>query len=199
MSLVKNFPTLWRETEEENWTRINWWLLEEKYWWKVVNEKPLDPRGVLGGKLMPYDWGLKSWGSRDFERSFDEGWMEVMCSYVQSHAVTCIAAENIKRGSYPNLFKNMIKFKRSSVRFSLFVSAVGWSSLSLFGRSSQFDCWSSHRWCGVNSRWSYGWLVRIVFVEWADKLSKVLDYWSWLPGILFLWISFPWDQIVEIW
>ena len=74
---MKNLSTLLRETKEENWTRINQWLLR-----KVVDEKPPDPGGVLGGKPTPYDWGLKGRESWHFEGSFDEDWLEVMYSHV---------------------------------------------------------------------------------------------------------------------
>ena len=183
---MKNLPTLWWETEEENRTRINQWLLKERYWWKIVDEKSPDPGGVLGEKPTPYDWDFKSRGSRDFEGSFNEGWMEVTYSHVQSHAVTCIAAGDFERGSYPNSSKNTIKFKCSSVCLNSFVSAIGWLSLLLFRRSSRLYCWSSHQWCGVNSRRSRSWLVRMIFVKQANEFSEVLDCWSWLPGILFL-------------
>ena len=93
----------------------------------------------------------------------------------RSLTVTCSAAEDVERGSYPNSSKNTIKIKRSSVLFSSFVSAIGWSSSLSFGRSSRLDCRSSHRWCGVDSRRSRGRLVRVVFVERADELSEVLD------------------------
>ena len=99
----------------------------------------------------------------------------VMCSYVQSRAVTCNAAGCVKRVSYLNLSKNMIKIKRSSVLLSLFVSAVSWSSSLSFERLSGRDCQSSHRWRGVDSRRSRGRLVRMVLVERADELSEVLD------------------------
>ena len=78
-------------------------------------------------------------------------------------------------GSYPNLSKNMIKIKCSSVLFSSFVTAVGWSSSLSFGRPSRLDCWSGHRWCGVNSRRSRGRLAKMVLVERADELFEVLD------------------------
>ena len=185
MSLVKNLLTRWRETEEENRTRITRWLSRERYWWKVVDEKPPDPGGVLGGKPTPYDWGLKGRGSqfrhetwKSKSRSLNEGWLEVTCSHVQCGWGCWIWI-------YPNSSKNTIKIKRSSVFFSLFVSAVGWSSSLLFERLRWLDCWSSRWWCGVNSRRSRGWLVRMILVERADKLFEVLDRWSWLSGILF--------------
>ena len=66
---------------------------------KVVDEKPPDPGGVLGGKPTPYDWGLKGRGSRARHetweskgRSFDEGRLQVTCSHVQSRQV-CWAQE----------------------------------------------------------------------------------------------------------
>ena len=93
----------------------------------------------------------------------------------KSRVVTCIVAEDVERGSYPNLSKNTIKFKCSSVLFSSFVSAVGWSSSLSFGRSSWLDCRSSHRWYSVNSRRSRCRLVRVVLVERADELPEVLD------------------------
>ena len=93
----------------------------------------------------------------------------------KSRAVTCSAAENIERVSYPNSSKNTIKIKHSSVLLSLFVSAVGWSSSFLFERLIGRDCWSSHWWRSVDSKRSRGWLVRMVFVERADELSEMLD------------------------
>ena len=70
---------------------------------------------------------------------------------MQSRAVTCIAAEDIECRSYPNLSKNTIRFKRSLDSFSLFVNAIGWSYVLLFGRSSRLDCRFSHWWCNINS------------------------------------------------
>ena len=173
------------------WTKINQWLLRERYWWKVVNEKPPNSRGVLRRKPTPYDWGLKGQRSRDFEGCFDESWLKITCSYMQSRAVSCIAAEDVECKSYPNLSKNTIKFKRGSVCFSSFASAVGWLSLLLFERLCELNCRSSHWWCSVDSRKSRGWLIEMIFVEQVDNFSAVLDRWSWLPGIFFLWISFP--------
>ena len=94
---------------------------------------------------------------------------------MQSHALTCSAAEDVECVRYPNSSKNTIKIKRSSVLFSLFVSAIGWLSSLLFRRSSRLNCRSSHRGCGVDSRRSRGRLVRMVLVERADELSEVLD------------------------
>ena len=159
---------------------INQWLLKERYWWKVVDEKPPDPRGVLGGKPTPYDWGLQGRGSMFWWRSAGSHVQSraVTCSHVQSRAVTCSAAEDVERVSYPNSSKNTIKIKRSSVLLSLFVSAVGWSSSLSFERLSGRDCRSSHWWRGVDSKRSRGRLVRMVLVGQADELSKVLDRWS---------------------
>ena len=109
------------------------------------------------------------------DQCFDEGRLEVMCSYVQSRVVTCSATEDVECVRYQNLSKNTIKIKRSSVFFSLFVSTIGWSSSLSFGRSSRLDCRSSHWWCGINSRRSRGRLVKMVLVERADELSEVLD------------------------
>ena len=55
------------------------------------------------------------------------GWNSraVTCSHVQSCVVTCNAAEDVKHAIYPNLSKNTIKIKRSSVLLSPFISAVG--------------------------------------------------------------------------
>ena len=105
------------------------------------------------------------------------GWKSraVTCSHMQSRVVTCSAAEDVKCVRYPNLSKNTIKIKRSSVLFSSCVSVVGWSSLLLFRRSSRLDCRSSHQGCGVDSRRSRDWLVKRVRVEQADELSEVLD------------------------
>ena len=98
-----------------------------------------------------------------------------MCNHMQSRAVMCSAAKDVECVRYPNSSKNTIKIKCSSVLFNSFVSAVGWLSSLLFERLRGLDCWSSHRWYGVDSRRSRGWLLRMIFVEQADKLSKVLD------------------------
>ena len=45
----------------------------------------------------------------------------------------------------------------------------------LFKRFGGPGCWFSHQWCGVDGRKSCCRLVRMVFVEQADELSKVLD------------------------
>ena len=95
---------------------------------------------------------------------------------MQSRAVTCSAAEDVECVRYPNLSKNTIKIKHSSVLFSSFVRAVGWSSSLSFGRPSRLDCRSGHRWCGVDSRGSRGRLVRMVLIEQADELFEVLDH-----------------------
>ena len=89
----------------------------------------------------------------------------ITCSHVRSRVVTYSAADNVDHVSYPNLSKNMIKIKHSSVFLSLFISAVGWSSSLSFERLSGRNCRSNHRWCGVNSRRSCDRLVKMVFVE----------------------------------
>ena len=144
MSLVKNLPTRWQKTKEENRIRITWWLLREKYWWKVVDEKPPDSREVLERKLTSYDWGLKGRGRRfrhetwkSKGRCLDEGWLEVMCSHAQCGCRCWV-------WSYPNLSNNTIKIKRSLVLFGSFVSAIGWSSSLFFRRLSGLDYRSSH-------------------------------------------------------
>ena len=48
-----------------------------------------------------------------------------------------------------------------------------WSSLLSFG--GEFDCWPSHQWRGVDGKRGRRWLVRIVLVERAGELPKVLD------------------------
>ena len=58
----------------------------------------------------------------------------------RSCAVTCSAAEDVKRRSYPNSCKNTIKIKRSSVFFSSFVCVFGLLSSLLFERLSGLDC-----------------------------------------------------------
>ena len=84
-------------------------------------------------------------------------------------------------------------------RFFLITSFGAFFSVSCrppsfwFERLSRPGCWSNHWWCGVDSRKSCYRLVRMVLVERADELSKVLDRWGWLPDILFLWISLPWN------
>ena len=53
---------------------------------------------------------------------------------------------------------------------------------SAFCRSSLFPLERfgrlGHQWCGVNCRRSRRRLVRVVLVEWADELSKMLDCWD---------------------
>ena len=48
------------------------------------------------------------------------------------------------------------------------------SSLPL-GRLGGLDCWPSHRWYSVDCRRGRCWLIRMVLVERADELPKVLD------------------------
>ena len=189
MSLVKNLPHQLWETEEENQ-----WLLKEGRSlmknllnrWQETEEE--NRRLIIEGWRS---WEVKGWKSREVEVLTETvGW--------KSREVTCNAVKDVGLGSYPNSSKNMIKIKRSSL-FNSFVSAVGWSSSFSFGRLCRLDCWSSHRWCSVNSRRSCGRLVRIIFVERADEFSEVLDCWDWLASIFFLRISFPWDQILETW
>lgn len=113
-------------------------------------------------------------------------------SHIPSYAVIWNLIEDIKCGSHPNLFTNMIKIKCSSVFLSLFVSVVSWLSLLLFDRLGELDSQFNHRWCIVNSWRRYYWFVLIVLIKQGDKLLEVLNRWSWLPSIFFLWISFLW-------
>ena len=78
-----------------------------------------------------------------------------------------------------------------------FLSMSCWSPSLLFGR--KLACWSSHWWRGIDGRRSRCWLVKMVLMKRANELSKVLNRWDWLSGILFLRISLPWNQIVETW
>ena len=64
-------------------------------------------------------------------------------NHVKSRAIMYNAAKDVERGSYPNLSKNIIKFKRNSV-FSSFVGAIGWLSLLFFGRLNRFDYQSDY-------------------------------------------------------
>ena len=59
--------------------------------------------------------------------------------------------------------------------FGAFLNASYQSLLLLFERLSGLGCWSSHRWCGVDGRRNCCRLIRMVLVERADELSKVLD------------------------
>ena len=131
-------------------------------------------------KVKEVDLGMRL-ESRKVDVLIKVGW--------KSCAVTCSAAEDVVYGRYPNSSKNTINIKRSLVFFSSFVSILGCSSLLLFrrlkGLDCHSDCWSSHRWCDVNSGRSRSWLVRILLVKQANEFSKMLDRWSWLPGILF--------------
>ena len=52
-------------------------------------------------------------------------------------------------------------------------SSFCWSSLLSFG--GELDCCSSHWLRGVNSKRGRYWLARMVLVEQADELPKVLD------------------------
>ena len=180
-----------------------------RYWWKGYQWKTSWPRKSFRRKTDTL-WlrleGLegqvrhKTWKSKS--RSFDEGRLEVTCSHVQSCTVMCSHVQcgwECQVWDYPNSSKNTIKFKRSLVLLRSFVNVIGWLSSLSFGRPNRLDYWSSHWWCDVNSKRSRDRLVRMVFVERVDELYKMLDSWSWLPGILFLWISFLRDQIVETW
>ena len=77
-----------------------------------------------------------------------------------------------------------------------FLSASCRSPSFLFGGE---DYWSGYWWRGIDGRKSRCWLVKMVLIEQANELSKVLDRWGWLPGIFFLWIPFPRHQVVETW
>ena len=63
-------------------------------------------------------------------------------------------------------------------------------------RFNRLDCWFSHWWYGINSRRSRRRLVRMVLVERADELSKVLDCGERFPDVLFFWVTFPCHQIL---
>ena len=84
-------------------------------------------------------------------------------------------AEDVKYVRYPNLSKNTIKIKRSSILLSLFVSTISSSFLLLFESSNRLNCRSSYWWCDVNSRKSRGRLVKMILVEQSDELPEVLD------------------------
>ena len=84
-------------------------------------------------------------------------------------------------------------------RLGTFCSVCCQLSSFLLEKLGGLDCWPSHWWCSVNCRRSRHQLVKVVFVERADKFSKVLDRWGWLPGVLFLWVFFSKHQIVEAW
>ena len=82
---------------------------------------------------------------------------------------------------YPYLkkAKNTIKTKRSLVFFSLFISAIIRWSASLLFQSRLFGCWLDdwlgHRWYSVNGFKDCCRLVRVIFIEQADKLYKMLN------------------------
>ena len=80
------------------------------------------------------------------------------------------------------LLPHLVRFL---ARLGAFCSASYWLSLFPLGRLHGLGYWSSHWWCNVNDRRSRCRFVRIIFVKWADELSKVLDCWGWLPGIFF--------------
>ena len=67
-----------------------------------------------------------------------------MYSYIQLHAVTYNALEDVEHKNYLNLSKNTLKIKCNLVFFSLFVSATGLLALLLFNRFNELDYWSSH-------------------------------------------------------
>ena len=80
--------------------------------------------------------------------------------------------------------------------FSSFIGAVlSWPALLLlYGYWS--DSWFGHRSYSVDGLRDHCSLIRMILVEQADELPKVLDRWSWLLSILFFWIAFPGYQIV---
>ena len=59
--------------------------------------------------------------------------------------------------------------------FGALLSASYWLPLFPLERLGELDCWSSHRWCGVDYKRSCHRLVRVVLVERTDELSKILD------------------------
>ena len=65
--------------------------------------------------------------------------------------------------------------EKGSGLFSPFISTVfGWSASLLF-HNRGFDSWLGHWRCGVNGLRGCYWLVRMIFVEQANKLPEVLD------------------------
>ena len=94
------------------------------------------------------------------------------------------------------------KTKCSSVFFSSFITAIGcWSALLLFWSivSCWLNSWPSHWWCSVNGFRGCCWLARMIIVEWANELSKMLNSHCKLLNIFFFWIIFSKNQIIEFW
>ena len=71
--------------------------------------------------------------------------------------------------------KNTIKTKCSSVFFSSVVSVIAWWLASLLFWSRLSDGWPGHWWCSVDGLRGCCWLVKMILVERADKLLKVLN------------------------
>ena len=191
------------ETEEKNRKIV------DNVGGKVVDKKLPNPVGVLRRKtdalcvkLQLRGVGLKSWGWSLKDRNLID---KVLISGLIRKPYNFQA----KEFNYPHLkkAKNTIKIKRSSVFFSSFVSALAWWSTSLSFRSRRsdrwlgcwLDGWPGHRWCSVDGLRGRCRLVRMIFVERADELPKVLNGRCRLPGIFFFWITFPRNQIVEPW
>ena len=59
--------------------------------------------------------------------------------------------------------------------FGVLFSASCWSPSFPLERLDGLDCWSSHWWCDIDCRKSRRRLIRVVLMERANELSKMLD------------------------
>ena len=68
--------------------------------------------------------------------------------------------------------------------------------LSLFLLCGELDCWLGHGQSRVQGcEWRY-WLLGMVFIEDANHLPKVHNDWKKILGVLFSWVTLPYNQII---
>ena len=202
-NLVKNLPTQLWETEEEN--RVinenilaswgSWWVSEGH----VASGKPPNPMtGDWGKKLdkrsidekPPTDKGDREENRKIIKCRYHQ-WKNLPIWTKDREWKTEIGGEredvvwsmrdlDDKDLDDKGLGQNSDSFLSPLPCCFFLVASLG-ALLSASCRSlllsfgEKLDYWSSHWWCGVDSKKCRYWLVRVVLVEQADELSKILD------------------------
>ena len=87
--------------------------------------------------------------------------------------------------------------EKGSSLFRPFISIIhGWPASFLFACSGRLNGGPSHGQSGVNWGEGYCCLSRVLLIELAKQLLKMLYHRSWFPYISFFWIAFPVDKVV---
>ena len=224
MSLVKNLPTRWGKLGRKTGQEINQW--KNLLTWTKDREEKTENDGEIS-RLMERR-GVCSRKDLIERRDLDDkglGQKKVLCSFsgVELPWSTTMQAprHSLCQGDRSPATRRLLTFRTALTqipscrlffvasslsthlaclpRLGALCSASCQSFLFPLERLGGLDCWSSHRWCGVDCKRSCRWLVRVVLVERTDEHSKVLDCWGWLPGVFFLWIPFLRHQVIEAW